>query len=68
MDRFLYAGTLKATFLGCCAWGSNRGPFDPLEKPTIDSRNESIVATNLFLIDRVDLKRSWRSFVLAITL
>ena len=48
---------------GYCALGSYRGPFDPFEMPTIDSRNESIVATNSFSIDRVDLNRSWRTLL-----
>ena len=37
---------------GYCALGSNRGPFDPFEKPTIDSGNESIVATHAIFIRR----------------
>jgi len=44
---------------GYCALGSYRGPFDPFEMPTIDAKNESIVATNAFFIDRADLTRSW---------
>lgn len=43
---------------GYCALGINREFIGPPEKPTIDSRNESIVATNAFFIDRVDLDRS----------
>jgi hypothetical protein len=31
---------------GHCALDSNRGSFDPFEKPTIDSGYESIVATD----------------------
>jgi hypothetical protein len=33
-----------------CAFGSNPGVLDPMEKPTIDSGNESIVATPAFFI------------------
>jgi hypothetical protein len=44
---------------GYGALGSNRGPFGPSEMPTIDSENESIVATNAFFIDRFDMNRSW---------
>ncbi len=48
---------------GYCALGNNRGHLWPFEKPTIDSRGESIVATYAFFIDRVDLFRSRALFL-----
>ena len=42
-----------------CALGSNHGPSESFEKSTIDSRNESIVATNAIFIDHVDLNGLW---------
>jgi len=47
---------------GYCALGSYRGPLDPFETPTIDSRNESIVATDASFIDRGDLKKVLGNF------
>ena len=49
------------------ALGSNRGPFEPSEIPTIDSEKESIVATNAFFIDRFDMNRSRSSLLTLIT-
>ena len=42
---------------GYCALGSNRGFFDPFGKPTIDSRNESIVATPAIFIGGGELEK-----------
>jgi hypothetical protein len=43
---------------GYCALGSNRGHFCPFEKPTIDLRSESIVATFSIFICGGELESS----------
>jgi hypothetical protein len=66
VKKHLYVNTGLGSH-GYSALGSNRGPFEPSEIPTIASENKAIVATNAFFIDRFDMNGSRSSLLRLIT-